>query len=232
MTPTREGSIRLFRLGGIAVFLHWSWLFVVFYFVQTRAGAYSAPVWAVWECIALFTIVLMHEFGHSFATRQVGGTSDTIVLWPFGGVAYCNAPPRPGAHLWSIVAGPLVNVVLVPILFFTYMLVRDSAPDNVDRLILSINYINAGLLVFNMLPIYPLDGGQTLRTLLWFAVGPARSLLWTAAIGFLGAAALAWYAISSGLIFTAIIAFMIFMSCRSAWVRAREALAAQAPEQS
>jgi len=231
MTPTSEGSVRLFRLRGIDVFLHWSWLFVVFYFVQTRKDAYSSPVWAVWECIALFTIVLLHEFGHAFATRQVGGTADTIVLWPFGGVAYCNAPPRPGAHLWSIVAGPLVNVVLVPFLYIAYLIAEQSATANVASLLGTINVINLGLLVFNMLPIYPLDGGQTLRTLLWFAVGPARSLLWTAAFGFLGAAALAWLAIQERMILTAVIAFMIFMSCRSAWMRAREALALQSPDQ-
>jgi Zn-dependent protease len=68
------------------------------------------------EYLALFSIVLMHEFGHALACRQVGGTADQILLWPFGGVAYVNPPQRPGAMLWSIAAGPLVNVALFPLL--------------------------------------------------------------------------------------------------------------------
>lgn len=227
MTPTRDGSFRLFRLGGIDVFLHWSWLLVVFYFIETRAGRYSSPVWAVWECLALFAIVLMHEFGHSLATRQVGGTSDTIVLWPFGGVAYVNAPPRPGAHLWSIAAGPLVNVVLLPILFIVQMLVaRQAESDSVKTLVETVFAINFWLLVFNMLPIYPLDGGQILRTLLWFMVGPVKSLLWAAGVGFVGVAALGLYAWDERSLWLGFLVFMIFMSCRSAWMRARELQAA------
>jgi Zn-dependent protease len=58
---------------------------------------------------------LFHEFGHALACRQVGGQADLIVLWPLGGVAYVSPPPRPGALLWRIAAGPLVNVLLVPV---------------------------------------------------------------------------------------------------------------------
>ena len=72
-------------------------------------------VWPVLEYLALFVIVLVHEFGHALACRQVGGQANQIVLWPLGGVAYVAPPPRPGATLWSIAAGPLVNVVLAPV---------------------------------------------------------------------------------------------------------------------
>ena len=61
-------------------------------------------------------IVLIHEFGHQLACRSVGGQTHDIVLWPLGGVAYVSPPQRPGAQLWSIAAGPLVNVILFPIL--------------------------------------------------------------------------------------------------------------------
>ena len=79
------------------------------------------------EYLALFLIVLMHEFGHALACRQVGGTANRIVLWPLGGVAYVNPPQRPGATLWSIVAGPLVNVVFLPILSASGSLSRRRA---------------------------------------------------------------------------------------------------------
>lgn len=71
--------------------------------------------WNIAEYLALFGIVLLHEFGHALACRQVGGKAERVVLWPLGGIALVQPPPRPGALLWSIAAGPLVNLVLVPL---------------------------------------------------------------------------------------------------------------------
>src|ERR1700682_92882 len=116
MPTSRQGSIRLFRFSEIDVFLHWSWFLLAFYEINARKGMYSSIGWNVAEYLALFLIVTLHEFGHSLACRQVGGQANQIVLWPLGGVAYVNPPQRPGATLWSIAAGPLVDVVLVPIL--------------------------------------------------------------------------------------------------------------------
>src|SRR5271165_6715876 len=117
MPSGRQGSVHLFRFAGIDVFLHWSWFLVAAYEIQSRKGSYSSVTWNVLEYLALFLIVLLHEFGHALACRQVGGKADRIVLWPLGGVAYVDPPPRPGATLWSIAAGPLVNVALLPVLF-------------------------------------------------------------------------------------------------------------------
>src|SRR5579863_10452634 len=116
MPSLQQGSIRLFRLSGIDVFLHWSWFFMAVYEINTRSGLYSSVRWNVLEYLALFGIVLLHEFGHALACRSVGGTADRIMLWPLGGVAYVDPPQRPGATLWSIAAGPLVNVALLPVL--------------------------------------------------------------------------------------------------------------------
>ena len=108
-----KGSLRLFRLFGIDVFLHWSWVLVAYWQIQSRGDAYDSRVWAAAEYASLFLIVLLHEFGHALATRSVGGEVNRIVLWPFGGVAFVKPPQRPGAVLWCIAAGPLVNVVLL-----------------------------------------------------------------------------------------------------------------------
>src|ERR1051325_3889276 len=124
MLPTQQGSIRLFRFAGIQVYLHWSWFLIALYEVN-RSRMYPSVFWNVLEYVSLFGIVLMHEFGHALACRQVGGRADQIVLWPLGGVAYVSPPQRPGAMLWSIAAGPLVNVVLFPILTGLMMLLRD-----------------------------------------------------------------------------------------------------------
>jgi len=195
MVSTQQGAVKLFRVAGIQVFLHWSWFVVALIEISTRARNYQSPVWNAVEYLALFAIVLLHEFGHALACRSVGGEANEIILWPLGGIAFVNPPPRPGAVLWSIAAGPLVNVVLFPILVAAwYWTARHGAGDtasDLERLLFTVAwFINLPLLVFNVLPIYPLDGGQILQSLLWFRLGRARSLLVAARIGFVGIAGL------------------------------------------
>ena len=92
--PTQGGSIRLFRVAGIEVFLHWSWFLVAVYEVQVWRSMFSSPIWAVLLYLGLFVLVTMHEFGHALACRQVGGRAERIVLWPLGGIAFVSPPPR------------------------------------------------------------------------------------------------------------------------------------------
>ena len=190
MPSARQGSIHLFRFAGVDLFLHWSWFLVAIYEIQSRAGRYSSITWNVLEYVALFVIVMLHEYGHALACRQVGGRANQIVLWPLGGVAYVDPPPRPGATLWSIAAGPLVNVALVPVLSLLaisgHSLGWASSVPDAYRLVRAIAWINTGLLIFNILPIYPLDGGQILRSLLWFIFGRARSLMIATVLGLIG----------------------------------------------
>jgi Zn-dependent protease len=192
MLPQSQGCFRLFKIAGITVLLHWSWLLVGGIGITYRAKAYSSLAWNVAEYLALFGIVLMHEFGHVLACRSVGGQADQIILWPLGGVAYVNPPPRPGALLWSIAAGPLVNVALLPVTIGLCWLVPWLLPlhGEIKHFCFAIATINLVLLGFNMLPIYPLDGGQMLHALLWFPLGRARSLLVCSAIGLIGAVGL------------------------------------------
>jgi Zn-dependent protease len=194
MSLPTNGCIPLFRVRGISVLLHWSWFLVAVYQITSRDERYPSLVWNVAEYLALFAIVLLHEFGHALACRQVGGVANRIVLWPLGGVAYVHPPPRPGALLWSIAAGPLVNVVLVPVTVGLHLLVPYVVPPAllapVQKLADGILAINLVLLVFNMLPIYPLDGGQILHALLWFVMSRSTSLLVCSVLGLVGACGL------------------------------------------
>ncbi len=226
MMPSSQGSFRLFRFSGIDVFVHWSWFLVAVYEISHRTGQYSSPIWNVAEYLALFAIVLLHEFGHSLACRQVGGHADRIVLWPLGGVAVVAPPQRPGAMLWSIAAGPLVNIALVPVFMaaqfaVTYAGLMDAAPD-ARQLLHSVTVINIVLLVFNLVPVYPLDGGQILRSLLWFVMGRARSLLVASILGFAGVGLLVLAAISMKSVWFGILALFILMNC---WQGLLQALA-------
>jgi Zn-dependent protease len=191
----RSGSFRLFRLFGIDVSMHWTWILLAFYQLQLREDHYQGHyLWAVAEYLSLFLIVLMHEFGHALACRQVGGIAEHILLWPFGGIAFVQPPQRAGALLWSIVAGPLVNVALIPVFWGLSLLVPRGG--NAGEFVYMLQLINVLLLVFNLLPIYPLDGGQILRAGLWFFIGRARSLMVAAAVGLAGAAGILVLAIS------------------------------------
>ena len=219
MPSARQGSVHLFRAAGIYVFLHWSWFLVATFEISGRAKSYSSLIFNALEYLALFLIVMLHEFGHALACRQVGGTANQIVLWPLGGVAYVNPPPRPGATLWSIAAGPLVNVVLLPVSLLIGMLSRSlgwsEAMPNAHALLRTIAFINVSLLVFNLLPIYPLDGGQILRSLLWFVLGRARSLMVATIIGFLGVAGFIGLALWIHSAWFGILAVFMLMNCWS-----------------
>lgn len=187
----RNGAIELFRLFGITVYLHWSWLLVAAYQIQVRTREYSSPMWPALEYSTIFLIVLMHEFGHALACRSVGGRAERIMLWPLGGIAFVKPPMRPGALLWSIFAGPLVNIVLIPITLGLRLWAHQAMPSgNLAEYASALVYINGWLLVFNLMPVYPLDGGQIFQAILWFALGFVRSLRVVSVLGFLGAVGL------------------------------------------
>ena len=170
----------MFGFRGIDVFVHWSWFVAAFLLFNWTGGKDLVGFLAIYG--SLFGIVVLHEFGHALACRSVGGEAKHIVLWPLGGVAFVAPPARPGAVLWSIAAGPLVNVALVPVFFGLYMF-SGGFPDWVQNYLLVMGSINLGLLIFNMMPIYPLDGGQIVQSILWFFMGRAKSLRITAGIG-------------------------------------------------
>lgn len=219
---SRSSSIRLFRFAGVEVFLHYAWFFVAIYEIQARAHSYSAVTWNALEYLGLFAIVLTHEYGHALACRSVGGKADRIILWPLGGVAFVDAPPRPGATLWSIAAGPLVNVVLLPVFIAAdYACVRLGSSADVYRLVHALLYINAGLLIFNMLPVYPLDGGQILRSLLWFVFGRARSLMISAVFGIFGVVGFGLWALSTQDLWLALIAIFVATNCWNGFKQAQ-----------
>ena len=223
--PTQGGSIRLFRVAGIDVFLHWSWFLVAVYEVQVWRSMFSSPIWAVLLYLGLFVLVTMHEFGHALACRQVGGRAERIVLWPLGGIAFVSPPPRAGAMLWSIAAGPMVNLLLLPILTYAQHAAGRAGwvNTNVDAylVLLWLWRINLMLLLFNLLPIYPLDGGQIVRALLWFPLGQIRSLFIATGIGFVGGGALLLWAFSQQSIWIGIMAFFLLSQAAVGWRQAQ-----------
>lgn len=219
------GAFRLFQLAGITVSLHWSW-FLVAVWHTSHTRLYANGFWSLAQYLTLFLIVLLHEFGHALACRQVGGQAQRIVLWPLGGIAFVAPPRRPGALLWSIAAGPLVNVLLAPVLFGLYFATKyfdlDQVAPDFCTYVSMVQTTNLVLLAFNLLPVYPLDGGQMLQAVLWFFLGETRGLLVATAVGLLGALAVLGLAFYGQSVWLGIMAFFILSTCWKGFQRARQ----------
>jgi Zn-dependent protease/CBS domain-containing protein len=120
---------------------------------------------AVAAALLFFASVLLHELGHAWQARRDGLEIDGITLWLFGGVAqFKGAFPNPGAEFRIAIAGPLVTVVLSG---GFALLALAGLPSAVDGVAAWLGYINLTLLVFNLIPALPLDGGRVLRSALW-----------------------------------------------------------------
>jgi len=175
-----NGNLALGRLGGVQVRIHWSWL-VVFALIVWSLAATVFPsqnpelsdgvhlAMAVAAALLFFATVLLHELGHAWQARRDGLEIDGITLWLFGGVAqFKGAFPNPGAEFRIAIAGPLVTVVLSGCFA---LLALAGLPSAVDGVAAWLGYINLTLLVFNLIPALPLDGGRVLRAALWRARG-------------------------------------------------------------
>ena len=187
-------SLTLGRIAGIQVGVNWSWL-VVFalivwtlysgIFPETNPGLSTTTygVMAVIAAALFFLSLLLHELGHAVVARREGMEIDGITLWLFGGVAqFRGSFPSAGAEFRIAIAGPLVSLALGVV--FVALAWQAGLPGEADGVLAWLGYINLALLVFNLLPALPLDGGRVLRSALW---GAKRDFVWAtrlaAAIG-------------------------------------------------
>jgi Zn-dependent protease len=172
-----ETTFRLARVKGIDIGVNWSWLLVVVLIVWSLAGGVfpatnpglsdgSYFAMAVVAAVLFFASLLLHELGHALQARREGMKIDGITLWVFGGVArFKGMFPSAGAEFRIAIAGPLVSLVL-GLAFLAFSLLV-PLPAEVDGVCFWLGYINLSLLIFNLLPALPLDGGRVLRAVLW-----------------------------------------------------------------
>ena len=174
-------SLTLGRIAGIRFGVNWSWAIVFALIVWTLAtGIFPSTnpghdqrtyiAMAIVAALLFFTSLLMHEFGHALEAKREGVEIEGITLWLFGGVAkFRGMFPSAGAEFRIAIAGPLVSLVLGAI--FVLLAWKASLPEVADGVAAWLGYINLTLLVFNLLPALPLDGGRVLRSALWGASG-------------------------------------------------------------
>src|SRR5215212_8965110 len=155
------GSFKIGRAFGIDVNVHLSFFLLLAFFGYLAfgdSGSFVDALVTVGIVVALFFCVLLHEFGHSLVAIRLGSEVQDITLLPIGGLARMKSlPERPIDEVKVAVAGPLVNVAL--------------------------GTINVALVVFNMIPAFPMDGGRVLRGLLATRLGPVRATDISSTIG-------------------------------------------------
>lgn len=184
-------SWKLGRIAGIPIYVHWTFLILLAWILFAGLGAGKTVGEAMVEVgfvLSIFGCVVLHELGHALMARRFGVPTVDITLLPIGGVARLQRiPERPSEELLVAVAGPLVNVAIVAILFAAGVRLHVEATDEaillrggfLGRLML----VNVFLVAFNVLPAFPMDGGRILRALLAMAMDYGRATRIAAGIG-------------------------------------------------
>ncbi len=194
---------RLFRLLGIPVSVDASWLIILalltlsfsndFPDVLNRyfPGGAKLPWYAYWimgltTALAFFVCVLLHELGHAVTARSLGMRINGITLFLFGGVSELGEePPSAGTEFLMAVAGPAVSLLLA--VAFGALTAAGYNAGWPHPLVIVLGYlaaVNAMVLVFNLVPAFPLDGGRVLRSILWAAMGNLRRAThWASVLG-------------------------------------------------
>lgn len=236
-----SGRVRLFEAFGITVYAHSSLIIVAALMLLLGTGLGGSLQGHIAAATALFGIVLLHEFGHCFAARWTGGEAHEIVMHPLGGLAYTMSRRRPIPTFITVAGGPAVNVLIcIVAAIVVYMMAGVLPPLNpwgFGKLeiylggtisiwsyhVFAISYF---LLLFNLLPIFPLDGGQMLQAGLWQFQGWYKATLWTVTFGIGGAILMALVGLATGAL---LMVFIALLFCLPNCWRMRKLLLAEGP---
>jgi Zn-dependent protease/CBS domain-containing protein len=176
----RDGAIRVARVGGIVIDIHFSFGLVLFWGAWegwSRYSNYSGALYGLLAVALLFACILLHELGHALLARALGINASRITLLPVGGLAQFESSP---AYAWQeliiVLTGPLVNLILALVLGVSIYFLQPPLsladwpsylfslyPPTLTGLALYLVGANIALFLFNMLPAFPMDGGRTLR---------------------------------------------------------------------
>jgi Zn-dependent protease len=227
-------SVKIGRLAGIPIGVQPLWLAIValitwslgtVYYPEQVPGIAAGAAYALGllSALLLFASILLHELGHSVVARRHGVAIEEIDLWLLGGVARMKGYPKTaGDELRFALAGPAVTLAIALAFGALAVALPASAPDALRALVSYQLFINAAILVFNLLPAFPLDGGRVARALIWRWRGDLNGATRTAAtigrgfgfamigLGVLGAASGA-----VGGIWLAVIGFFVIVAAKA-----------------
>lgn len=220
----RAWSLYIGSVAGIPIYLHVTFLLLlaVIAFAPKEKG--EALFGGLALVIAVFASVALHELGHALMARLFGIKTDDIVLYPIGGVARLRSMGENLQEFWIALAGPAVNVAIAStIAIYLYFSGRWSAALNVEvvdslaartlpEFLERLMVINVVLVLFNMVPAFPMDGGRVLRSLLTMVVSKERATSIAASIGQALAIVFVLVGLVAGQVFLMIIGIFVFMA--------------------
>lgn len=187
-----RGNWKLGTIAGIGVYIHWTfWLLMLFYTLSAAAaGGWREGLFTGLLVAAVFACVLAHEFGHALAAASFGIPTHDITLLPIGGLArLARIPQKPSQELVIALAGPLVNVLIAGMLILVLPLLELPWLNETRWAIVSGGLIeniiaaNVVLVLFNLLPAFPMDGGRVLRSLIAMRTSHLRATEIAARVG-------------------------------------------------
>jgi Zn-dependent protease len=183
-------SYRVAKIFGINVFVHATFALLLAFLGVTywlRTGDLTSALTGIGFVLSIFVCVLLHEFGHALSAKRYNIQTRDITLYPIGGVARLERmPDKPIQELWVAAAGPVVNVAIAAALFGytliteTFNLLSAAAGNGFINQLIAINLL---LVVFNLLPAFPMDGGRILRAVLALKLDYPRATRIAAGIG-------------------------------------------------
>jgi Zn-dependent protease len=230
-----QASFRLGRFFGVEVRVFWIALIVLplftlyeFWSWLPLLGAMTVLGLTVFISVGLYFIIWTHEMSHIAAGWRYGINTPLITISPLGGLAHMgSSAPRPSAEVVISLAGPAVHVLWLAVVApFHFMLDSIFALEQFS-LRFAVEFlwdINLVLMVFNLLPVFPMDGGRVLRALLAMRIHPNRATVIAARVGMVGAVLLALYGLFYEGLYGTILVFIgisIFFACRRELVAAR-----------
>jgi Zn-dependent protease/CBS domain-containing protein len=184
-------SIKIARIAGIQLRIHITFLIFLAWigFAYYAAGGSEAAMQGILFILLIFACVVLHEFGHAFTARRFGIRTPDITLLPIGGVARLERiPEEPKEELLIAIAGPLVNVVIAGVLIF--FLNQHATATDLESLnspsaglLPKLASVNIFLILFNLIPAFPMDGGRILRAILAMRMNYARATRIAARVG-------------------------------------------------
>lgn len=218
-------GIPLGRWFGINVRLHFTFLLYAYWQV-TRM-----PRWELGLAViaGLYGCILLHEFGHALAARWCDGDAEDILLWPLGGLAMCRPAWHPTAHFITGAAGPFVTLVLWGVFSVLALVLEPFRQVSVAGMygwwfVEEMAWLNRGLLLFNLLPAFPMDGGRILRDTLWHWLSAEKAT--TIAVWIsrgIAVAAMAWAVMHEQYLLLAGAAFIFLQAAHEQHIVAAEA---------
>ncbi len=223
-------SFKILTISGIPLKLHWSFPIMLIYpFYVFREASLTIQLTFAGLILGLFLCVLLHELGHAFAARRYGVMTVDIILSPIGGVARLKQlPSNPIQELVIAAAGPLVNVVIALIigvvlyitqgyLDFSYFNEMGELLRYVDwiNFLMLIFFLNIFLVLFNLIPAFPMDGGRIFRALLSLKLKRERATFYAMRIGQLFAILFVVYGFMQDDYIIPIIGAFVFMAATS-----------------